>query len=263
MKRYTVDVWGELRESDCGGWVRYEDADRLREYAEQRDETIKDLRFELWRLAENISPELPGWARQIAADALANNPEPAPLGNDPTGSPSALAAARLGTACTAMMRGDSPFGVTCSPAAQAALEQSEIDKEVDPLVAEVAKLKDPAVVHVNMLRGIIAPISMEQCAHVHGAEMVERWRAFEEYRLDKEPAPVIDFGERNGPARLLNLHVPRTCEKCGGSLAGCFGITVFGVRGWHKGCFPAEGVTGIFEATSGSPHHADCSKGPA
>ena len=35
------------------------------------------------------------------------------------------------------------------------------------------KLQDPTIVHVNMLRGIIAPITMRQCAHVHGAEMVE------------------------------------------------------------------------------------------
>lgn len=41
------------------------------------------------------------------------------------------------------------------------------------------QLRDPRVVYVNMLRRIIAPITMEQCAHIHGQDMVRRWHAFE------------------------------------------------------------------------------------
>lgn len=38
------------------------------------------------------------------------------------------------------------------------------------LSQERDRLKDPAVVHANMLRGTIAKISMDQCAHTHGAQ---------------------------------------------------------------------------------------------
>ncbi len=47
-------------------------------------------------------------------------------------------------------------------------EQTEITK----------KLSDPDAVHFNMLGGNIAKISMSQCAHTHGDDMVERWNAF-------------------------------------------------------------------------------------
>lgn len=40
------------------------------------------------------------------------------------------------------------------------------------------KLGDPDAVYYNMLSGNIAKISMSQCAHLHGAEMLELWNAF-------------------------------------------------------------------------------------
>lgn len=46
-------------------------------------------------------------------------------------------------------------------------------------------LLDPAIIHVNMLRGTIARISMLQCAHIYGEDMVVRWRTFEEWEKTK------------------------------------------------------------------------------
>ena len=40
-----------------------------------------------------------------------------------------------------------------------------------------AKLKDPVAVHVNMLRGTIAPITFDQLAHVLGDEATAAWIA--------------------------------------------------------------------------------------
>ena len=42
--------------------------------------------------------------------------------------------------------------------------------------AEMAKLSDSNSVHVSMLTGRIAKISMLQCAHTHGEEMVAFWK---------------------------------------------------------------------------------------
>jgi hypothetical protein len=50
-----------------------------------------------------------------------------------------------------------------------AFEQTELTK----------KLYDPDAVHFNMLAGKMAKISMAQCAHTHGEDMVERWDRFE------------------------------------------------------------------------------------
>jgi hypothetical protein len=49
--------------------------------------------------------------------------------------------------------------------------------ETEATLAEVQSiLSDPVKVHVNMLRGIIAPITMEQCAHVHGEAAVVEYQ---------------------------------------------------------------------------------------
>src|SRR5690606_4558266 len=40
-----------------------------------------------------------------------------------------------------------------------------------------AKLKDPNVVHVHMLRGTIAPITFDQLAHILGDETTAEWIA--------------------------------------------------------------------------------------
>ena len=55
-------------------------------------------------------------------------------------------------------------------------------------------LKDSNIVHVNMLRGIIARITMRQCAHVHGAAMVEWFNR----AVDREPLPE-PHSERTAP----------------------------------------------------------------
>jgi len=56
-------------------------------------------------------------------------------------------------------------------------------------LAEVAKklregLQDPDTVHVAMLRGTIAMISMRQCAHLHGDKMMEAFNRWDELRGD-------------------------------------------------------------------------------
>jgi hypothetical protein len=50
--------------------------------------------------------------------------------------------------------------------------------------ADLEKLKDPAAVHLNMLKGTIAKISMMQCAHIHGMAEMERWNRM--LRLEAE-----------------------------------------------------------------------------
>lgn len=52
-------------------------------------------------------------------------------------------------------------------------------------------LKDPAVVHANMLRGTIAKISMLQCAHTHGEAAVAEYQRVTEVGGEK--------GEASGP----------------------------------------------------------------
>lgn len=62
-------------------------------------------------------------------------------------------------------------------------------------------LKDPAVVHQNMLLGKIAKIDMLTCAHTHGAEMVARWQAFEAFEKRPKPDLRVWYGsmpESNG-----------------------------------------------------------------
>jgi hypothetical protein len=56
-----------------------------------------------------------------------------------------------------------------TPAAQAA------DSVTRERLKEV--LGDPAAVHLNMLHGHIATITMEQCAHLHGPEAQRKWAA--------------------------------------------------------------------------------------
>jgi hypothetical protein len=54
-------------------------------------------------------------------------------------------------------------------------------------------LKDPSAVHVNMLRGIIAPITMRQCAHVYGRVMVEWLNRVEEWEsMPAHVAPQVN-----------------------------------------------------------------------
>ena len=59
----------------------------------------------------------------------------------------------------------------------AAIQRSIVEALREAEERVMAKLADPAAVHINMLSGRIAKISMEQCAHIHGEEMVARWRA--------------------------------------------------------------------------------------
>jgi len=59
----------------------------------------------------------------------------------------------------------------------------------------LAKLKDPSAVHVNMLRGTIAPITFDQLAHVLGDESTNEWIA---NRLGAKDVPVLYTIESNG-----------------------------------------------------------------
>ena len=61
----------------------------------------------------------------------------------------------------------------------AAIQQSIVEALQEAEARVMAKLSDPAAVHVNMVAGKIAKISMEQCAHTHGEEMVARWKRVE------------------------------------------------------------------------------------
>lgn len=57
------------------------------------------------------------------------------------------------------------------------------DQKIMPSIEGL--LKDPAIIHHNMLIGKIAKISMRDCAHTHGSDMVERWWEFEEWERDQ------------------------------------------------------------------------------
>lgn len=69
-------------------------------------------------------------------------------------------------------------------------------EEVDALERDLAALKqvlaDPEQLHYQMLRGVIARISMAQCAHTWGAKAVEEWNRSQELRADlKTVADVL------------------------------------------------------------------------
>lgn len=53
----------------------------------------------------------------------------------------------------------------------ASLTQSLLEAEthIQSLELDLAKLQDPVAVHMNMLKGTIAKISLRQCAHLHAA----------------------------------------------------------------------------------------------
>lgn len=85
--------------------------------------------------------------------------------------------------------------------------------------ALVEKLRDPVAVHVNMLRGIIAPITMLQCAHVIGNGEVERYTALtnpklSEARVDGSHSENAPGSERAG----LITHNAYICAKCEGRI---------------------------------------------
>lgn len=56
-------------------------------------------------------------------------------------------------------------------------------------------LDTPEKVHVAMLRGQIAPITMAQCAHIHGDKMMEAFNRWEELRGDVKTVSdiLVDF----------------------------------------------------------------------
>jgi len=68
-----------------------------------------------------------------------------------------------------------------APAAEASAKGEEPDIQ--------EKLKDPNVVHVNMLRGTIAPITFDQLAHVLGDEATAKWIADRQQRKESNHAP--------------------------------------------------------------------------
>jgi hypothetical protein len=84
------------------------------------------------------------------------------------------------------------------PSPQLAKEETKQDlaeaaDEIERLRADLAKLSDPAAVHVNMLRGTIAKPSWEAIKHVYAAEaeaeraIVERALSFINYVIDGYP----------------------------------------------------------------------------
>lgn len=56
-------------------------------------------------------------------------------------------------------------------------------------------LDTPELVHVAMLRGTIATISLRQCAHVHGDKVMEQFNRWDELRGDLKTTSdvLIDF----------------------------------------------------------------------
>ncbi len=72
-------------------------------------------------------------------------------------------------------------------------------EEYDALRIEFETLKrslqDPEAVHVAMLRGTIARISMRQCAHLYGDRVMEAFNRWDELRGDIKTASdvLVDF----------------------------------------------------------------------
>lgn len=54
-------------------------------------------------------------------------------------------------------------------------ELDEAGRRAGAAERKFAMLHDPNSVHIAMIRGDIAKISMRQCAHVHGEKTVELW----------------------------------------------------------------------------------------
>lgn len=69
-----------------------------------------------------------------------------------------------------------------TPAAQADSITKERLKEI---------LGKPETVHLNMLNGNIAVITMEQCAHLHGEEMQRKWAAADSVLEDADPIRAL------------------------------------------------------------------------
>lgn len=62
------------------------------------------------------------------------------------------------------------------------------DRASDILRATKAALTDPNIVHINMCRGIIAPITFDQLAHVLGDDAKHEWLARQASAQDRKDA---------------------------------------------------------------------------
>lgn len=63
----------------------------------------------------------------------------------------------------------------------------------DKVKAHLALLADPVAIQMAMLRGTIAKISMLQCAHTHGEEMVTRLHRME--AMEEACAAALEYLE--------------------------------------------------------------------
>ncbi len=82
----------------------------------------------------------------------------------------------------ARVYGNTPEQAHNRAAALAAQAQSDIQ----------SLLKDPVVVHNNMCRGIIAPITFDMLAHVLGDDAKQEWIAAQAQPLDIRPLEITD-----------------------------------------------------------------------
>lgn len=100
-------------------------------------------------------------------------------------------------------------------------------------------LKNPVHVHINMCRGIIAPITFDQLAHVLGDEATEAWLADRQRRKPQHINPELKAATeyaattrspvaitKDGRGVMLNYgdeedrmaeHEDNACAYCGGS----------------------------------------------
>jgi hypothetical protein len=82
--------------------------------------------------------------------------------------------------------------------------------------ADLEKLKDPTAVHLNMLRGTVARISMANCAHTHGVQFNEleaAEAALADARADNERLrealkPFAELDIEGGPSGMVLTGAP-------------------------------------------------------
>lgn len=76
---------------------------------------------------------------------------------------------------------------------------NEAHTQADSITKERLKelLGKPETVHLNMLHGHIAVITMEQCAHLHGEEMQRKWAAADSVLEDAAQVEIDLFNDLN------------------------------------------------------------------
>lgn len=85
-------------------------------------------------------------------------------------------------------------GLLCEPlyASPPRTESEEVSEKERALEEVLNVLNDPVQLHRNMLSGAVAKITMAQCAHSHGEDMLARWHAFEAWELNQAKITQTD-----------------------------------------------------------------------